>query len=769
MLVFALALSFAIGSLFPFTRASAADYSPSQIFSAGTGGSVTNSDADENGDNWAQFTLNAKGSVHYRRDLALKWYEGYHVDEDESEEEGEAEATALEEEFVGTANLGVRKYFTVTFSFAEINFTKFTLTFESAEENVSKKGVSSNALVFYYKADKLTVAVKNAAAFAAEEDDDWEPADEALYTLNAEDDFAIAFSESAEYDCANGEFAVCINGEFVGKFTNIGGNYLEYLSSASSTPRVPMTFTADELKEGAENQKVLMKELNGQSFKLVNGQVKDNAAPALVLNEEIYAYTLGKRWSLTYEMIDVCRTSVTVTRRFAMLKAPDDDGLYTKPEKDDYEQLTTNTVFMPTTDLNEKEEQYVSIYFDLDDGTTLTDEEKEARRIYLTWYCADGATATLGSGEQEFDYILVNRKTGGPHYIGLEADEASKENLPVGDFEERVDFYQEEVLKASEDLSAGSGSYFYMPSLRGLIGSNYTDYRNLRFNVYYKKQGLEPGNTASGATSLRYNALRFEVDQEGEYLFKVFASDASSNSMAYYLDGQLVTLTSTNVWQIEEIPSFHFNVTYKGATIEDPDEQSLGYVDSTYTITSFDVHALSGYEREYSLYRLDTSDLGTATALPAYSDFVADAKTYVEQFRSSLIEIKTYNSNVTEDDTDRWNRTDNRYHWNPDTSLSFIPQEAGFYIVELVVTEAYRPGHTVSAYQIIDVRNRLQTPPDPTYWLENNVTSVVLFSVSALLFIVIVILMVVKPSEKNLEEVDLKTLKGGKKDKKNKK
>ena len=63
---------------------------------------------------------------------------------------------------------------------------------------------------------------------------------------------------------------------------------------------------------------------------------------------------------------------------------------------------------------------------------------------------------------------------------------------------------------------------------------------------------------------------------------------------------------------------------------------------------------------------------------------------------------------------------------------------------------------------MIDVKNPLDPIPNTTEWLENNVTSVVLFSVSAVLLIVIIILFVVKPSDKNIEEVDVKTLRGKK-------
>ena len=747
-LVLALVLSLAIGSLAPAKRVLADTFLPSAIFSAGTGGSVGTSEAESGETSYVQISLDDGGKVHFRRDLALKWYEA-------------AKEDASDEGLVGIANKGQRRYFSLGFEFTELNFEEFSLKFESAEENISKDGTSTNSVIFYHEDGEVSVAVKNAHAHS-EDKDEWEP--EKKIAVDVAGGVKITFDET---DCTIGEFAVYVNDTYVGKITNVGGNYMEYLSTASTTPRVPLTFVADKI-EGSERLVLLIKELNGQTFEInENGRIEDNAPAVLVLNESIYAYNLGKRWSLTYEAIDVCDSSVTVTRRYAMLKAPDEEGVYTKPVADDYSALTTSTYFMPTSD-NGDIAQYVSIYFDLDDGTLsdLTDEEKEARRVYLTWYAADGAIKNWGEDDEEFDYILVNREQGGPSYVGITADEESKKNLKDGIADTLAEEYQLAVNEAAEGLSAGEGAYFYLPSLRGLIESEYTDYRNLRFSVYYRKQSHAVGSSASSATSLRYNALRFEVDEEGKYLFKVLANDASSNAMKYYYEGRLVDVNSNNIWDIDEIPSFSFEATYTGATIEDPGTQSIGYRDSTYSISSFDIVALSGYETEYTLFCFDTSKLPEGTRVPSLSELTDNSKSYFKQFEQYMTEIKPYNINVTEDDEERWERTDNKYHWNPDSSLSFVPQETAYYFVRLVVTESRMPGYSATAYQVIEVKNAIDPLPEPFYWLENNVTSVVLFSISAVLLIAIIVLLVVKPSEKKVEEIDLESLKGNRKNNK---
>ncbi len=765
-LLFAFVLSLAIGSLARTERVLAQDYRPGSIFSAGTSGTVETSEAAEDGTKYIRFTLNDNGKVHYRRDLALKWYSTASVPEEDGsgEEETEGGAEAQTAEDTARVNPAEQHYFSLGFEFVELSFKEFSLEFESMEENFSKDSTSKNAIRFYNEDGKVTVAVQNASE---QDDDEWKP--EGAVEVDVTGGVKINFDEAG---CSIGEFAVYVNGVYVDKLTNVGGNYMEYLSSASSTPRIPITFTAEELLSGKTKLELLVKELNGQTFEVnESDKVTDNAPAVLVLNEKIYNYTLGKRWNLTYKAIDVCDDTVTVTRRYAMLKA--EDGVWKKPVKDDYKTLTTSTYFMPTSDKTEKEEQYVSIYFELDDGTSgLTDEQKEARRIYLTWYAVEDAVSQMGEGEEAFDYIIVDRGNGnmGPKYNGITPNDAQKEN----DVDEELLYgenglateYQKAVDEASKNLSAGSGSYFYLPSLRGLIGSDHADYRNLRFSVYYRRQSDEVGSTAKAAASLRYNALRFEVAEEGKYIFKVLASDSSSNVMQYYYEGKLQNVTSANIWELEEIPYFTFEAAYTGATIEDPGSQSDGYSEQSYTFENFDVVALSGYEKAYKLYKLSGEDLPEGVTLPAYDTFIEDSAENFETFKKYMTEIKVFNSSITEDDKDRWNNSDNAYNWNPDNALSFTPQESAYYILELEVTESRLPGHSVTAYQVVQVRNKVDPLPNPFGWLENNVTSVILFSISAALLIVIVILFVVKPSEKNVEEIDLESLKGSKKHKK---
>ena len=335
--------------------------------------------------------------------------------------------------------------------------------------------------------------------------------------------------------------------------------------------------------------------------------------------------------------------------------------------------------------------------------------------------------------------------------------------------------------EAAAEAGAGEGAYLNLPSLRGLIASDYADYRNLDFTIYYWHESAEVGSSPSSTSTLDYNGLRFEVAQEGLYTFRIVATDSSGNAMQLYdRNGELVSLSSSNVgydddgedFLVADIPTFTAYIDYDGATIEDPGSQDYGYRDRSYSIDDFEVIALEGYASDYTLYYIDEDRLADDQLTDgqagftyedcvdrAYELFFAENAPYA----NAVVEINVYNSDVTEDD-DEWEDTDNAYHWNPDSSLSFTPQRSGIYLVNLTVTET--TGATVSSYMAIEVRNPVDIIPGVSEWLQNNTASVVLFAISGVLLIAIIVLRVIKPSDKKVEEVDIEKLKGKKKSKK---
>ena len=697
---FALTMGAAIGTAVPSVGALAVDYTPSGIFSAGRNGAVTATAAEDGEDSFVQFELSDGGSVHYRRDLALEWFEKV-------------------EEVV------TQKYFSVEFALDEINFETLTLSFESAQENVSKDGTTENALLFTVEEGQVYAACKYADEDAGSKT-----------AIDVSSGVKVAFVSDE-----NGTFQVNVNDTAVGAFQNIGGYYMEYLSSSSSTPRIPMSFEAD-LAEGETTQLIAMKSLNGQSLKLTDGKIVDNAPAALVVNEKVNHFPLGYKFALSYEAIDVCDESVSVSRQYYMYEAPEAGAEEADPS---YSTLSTSTYFLPQTEGSTQEE--VSVRFKLDDGRVMDADEY----VYLSWYVDSARLGTHG----ETQYIPVSRDDQGPSYTCTTID--ADENTVLDDAAPALVAYESAVKEASEKLNAGEGSYFYLPSLRGLITDNFTDYNNLKFTVYYKTQFSASTKTAS---SLNYNALRFEIEDEAEYSFRVIASDKLGNGMTVMEDGKPVSVTASNVWELDCIPQFTFTARSTGATIEDPGEQSLGYRDSVYSASDFEIVGIEGYEVEYTLFYFDQNRYNEEKgSMPTYSDMVEAPTDYV----AYLEEIRAYDDSVTQDDA-AWDRTDNDYEWNA-TELTFRPQQSGYYFIRADVTDKVYPSQEVIAYQVIEVRNPIDEIAGEVDWLQNNVAAIVLFSISAVLAIAIVVLFVVKPSDKKMEEVNLTELKGQKKNK----
>ncbi len=735
-----LTLAFAFGAISPVRAGAATTHNPDSIFTAGSGGAVSASEKSEGGESYVQFKLENEGKTHFRRDLALKWYEEVKTSAEEDSEGGEESQADEDKVITPEVKLG---YFNIRFSFPEVNFETFTLTFVSAQESVDKDEKTTNALIFTVKDGKLALSVKNG---------DSDPVDSGNAIEDMFADITVSFTQE-EGDDKEGAFAVIVNGVNAGRFTNIGGYYMEY-----STSRDPLTFTAEGGALAAEtdpkSQIVLVKEMNNQSFVLNDSSmVTDSIDPVLVVNEAVNSFQLGQKFSLSCKLIDVCgssRSLSTITSEYYMYKAPASGEEAAKPE---YKSLSTSTYLMPVAGNEEAAEEFVSIRFRLDDGRTLGSDEKRGY-AYLSWYVADNAL-TEHDGT---DYITVNRNSDGPNYTTVIKDVNGES---VADTSEeaiaRIEAYRALVEEASKDLNAGSGAYFYLPSLRDLIVDDNTDYRNLKFSVYYKDQ---TSSTAKSATSLDYNKLKIEISKKGNYSFRVVATDKLGNGMQLMQDGIPVAVTSSNVWDFDCIPQFDFVAHSKGAVIEKPDAPAKGYLDGAYTVESFDIVAISGYKSEYKLYYFEQDKyIADGNSMPSYEALVEDPEKYaIDKY---VTEIRAFDDSVSEDDA-AWEKTDNDYYWRP-SSRTFRPQKTGYYFVKVEVTDVDYFNDVQTAYQVIEVSNNIDEIKGETYWLQNNITAVVLFSISGVLAIALIVLLFIKPSDKKVEEVDLSKLKGRKK------
>ena len=262
------------GRVFASAEVTPVSYAPSAVFAAGgVAGEVGASEGDES---YVQFTFRDGGNVYFRRDLAYKWFTA----------DPEADSTL--------ANPGRANYLSMEFTLPALDFETFAVTFESAEESVTKEEKAVNDIVFRMSDTTLQVAIKDADHRDAENDElTWSD-----LATGESAEISISFAEGVNI----GEFAVSITcgGTTVeGALTNIGGNYAEYRSSSSSSPNTPITFsmTMPEDDESSEGVAVYMRSLNGQSFQL--SKLEYRLMEVLILNKGIYLSTedlLTKVW-----------------------------------------------------------------------------------------------------------------------------------------------------------------------------------------------------------------------------------------------------------------------------------------------------------------------------------------------------------------------------------------------------------------------------------------------------------------------------------------
>ena len=760
----------------------ATTYAISDVFS------TTGSAGEEN--KTVAFTLGNGEYARIKRDLALKWYEG----KDDA------------------------KYLTVKFAFKELNFTSMTFAFESAASIATEDGKAVNAVKFTVKEGKVFAAVVNGTTVGA--------AYETEITAGSDVTLALFKADGASFDT----FGVKVNDAEIGDFTQIGANYADYDSAKTYPLEIKAETAAD--KEAV----VLLKDINGQSFTdLVDSKIVDTAAPVLVVNEEVNGFQYGTAFSLSYEKIDVLQaSSLTESKKYYQYNPADsvidhsltlststyfmDTVYYTNgtsnvkeiPEGDE------GKAYKATSVIAEEGQEYVSIEITLGDstfdGTKDANGKEYAKKTFdLAWYASVDALAEKQVGETKADFIIVNESDEGAKYTHIVANETTQTNDYVDEvaFNKQVAAYQKQINDkvTKEKPLAGSNAEFALPGALDWLIKDNGGYRALKFTICYRTPSSSTGKTAS---DLSYNGLEIAIAEEGLYEFKVFANDRAGNTMKYYLDGKLVSVTSSNIWDIEEIPSFTFEIANKDIEVEEKSnslatKKSEKKLNDTYTLSGLTVLGATNQQSEYKLYRFDESKGGLeidneklekALTSVTYKKIKTEAvkffdkvgaedgyETYFDLYLSiymdelakelevdkaklakCFVEITQYNDKITENDAE-WEEY-NKYKWNP-SSKSFVAAEEGTYLILADFWEKELPMQRAAAYQVVLVATKADTIKGESKvlaWIKNNVVSVVLFGVAAVMLILIVILLLVKPSDETLEDVDKEVAK--KKDKK---
>ncbi len=769
----AAAFAFGAGSLpvRTYADAEAKTYDASGIFSR--------NGATIGGETAVTFSFSADSdTISYNRNLALKWYKN-----------------------------GAPEYFNVKFDLDE-NFSEFTVAMQSKSLTATENDRQENKLVFVRKTEGEAATAKVYVKVNPADDDtsDGTLLDEWDGTVE------ISLSETSSDTLGSGEFAVYVNGTKAGKFENIGSNYAEY-ASGSETGRTPLKFSVKKA-EGASTAVCTLRELNGQSFALTDGKITDNAVPVLVVDDEFISFHIGSKFALDYKVIDVLdRDSSTLkdTKEYYQWTPVDEEATYVKLDTSTYfleKEYTENDV--KKTVFNDyvyaagaEHREYVSVKFTLTDASHPADATEDANKpgeYYLAWYMSAGSTTTFevpkekGSEEKaEIEFLHVDDSETPPAYVSGDKDDETT------DLGKATKAYQALVNEEAKDKKAGSGEKFALPNLKGLIFDDDTSDKSLKYTVCYKTPSNTTGSSSSG---LSYNSLELSVTEIGTYEFKVFATDRAGNIMKSAKNeagAEAEVITTSNIWDHEEIPTFTFTVnTLKTISMKSTTKTSgTGVIDVKYTDISFETEGTAGnsyyglyyfdleyFNEKYPGSTLSTGDLSDVsyTALSTAGDIESAAKAYASALvaklnvteitadtllekdsagRTILRRINEYNNLVKDD-----NYPDNKYQWNT-SEQSFVPVQTGNYIVFAVFEDANMTNATVAGYKAIDVSDKQDVNPGDSEWLKKNMVSVILFAIAGVMLILIIILLFVKPSDETLEDVGAAT--AAKKEKKAKK
>lgn len=737
-------------------KASAADktYSATTLFTT-TGGAKadTTLSEDDGANSYLKYTFTeGVQNVEYRQNLAYKWHWNNAVNNtDGLYQDGE-------------------NYFSLVFSFSEMNFDYFTVSFYSQQNSKTAEDETRNDLVF----TKNTVAVRD------DSEREVENKDLTGTTVDLTGEIVVRFSQDDTVD--SGEYIVSVNGEQVGVFTNIAGSYAKY--SASSLPST-LTFSADTpVDDSAELKTTLvLKELNRQSMEIQKESassskivIKENAAPVLAVNDDIKEFTLGtKLYDFTAAPVSVCNKSVTSSAipYYYQFKGYDeatgmayDEDIFTEAK---WTKLTSTVKILDTDvysldldgDGKADQTEYVAIRYELtNNGTKYT--------YYLTDY------AVNADDVQKFDVVNGKAEDGAEGdlekqtYSFLKVSHDSEAPALTADYESYVADYQASVDALAETLKSGSGYYFYLPSLYDMIQDEKTPYTGLTFMVYYQSE-----DAATSMQTCQYNNLQFPINKAGAYRFKVIASDKFGNKMkGLTAEGEELELTTTNVWEDEKFPVFTFTVKNNGIEIEEESNTTDAYVGKEFEFDEFTIKGESGYGKEYSLYTIE----GLTITDDNYEALKALVEKYhqtndAEALRNDVValggtlrKITTFSSAGPQDeDATGWSTHDNRFRWNAD-DLTFTPYAAGYYLLELKAVDSTITSDVKFAYQIVEVSNTVQEIDGENIgiWIQNNVVTVVFLVIAVLSLIGIIVVVVVNPKDNKEGEVVERSAKAGK-------
>lgn len=773
------------------------------------GAEITLSDADGDGNTYAEFDMEDGETVAYRQSLAYSWLKG---DKDE------------DDNLIGTAT---ENRFSMEIGFANGDFDVYTIKFQSQQYVLTEETITENYIVFLPSTsavDTLDVTLDVYITQEADDDTDYSGLT-AVTTCAVGEKITISFGEYSE-----GGYPVtitCGENSGTGKFENVYEYYSSYVSSGDSAV-TPLTFSATAKTDDGETDttkvaKMVLYSLNGQSFKATlddsgNVEVTDDTEPVICFTQTPSYLINGDAIDFDYKVIDVLSSTTRATAYYYVLNAEQytsEDYDFDKTEYDDdddnpFTEITSSSKiriirdensYIPTELINDGVKGLVKIYYKISDRSSSSSSTANTDVVFVDWYAKEGSTVDIydykGDEDKTSSFIKLIAEDGKEGLTYAQKSDLTKTTSEallqaykdtITNFEKA---YQAKITEAIEALTdedgnvvstlyAGSDSEFYLPSFEGLTWTDSDgntvefdlastdDYYNAgdyKFSIYYKAK------TSGSSTSLSPNNLSITLSEaDVEYRFTIFITDSFGNSMRYPKEideetGEIVweEITTDDVWDedfAELLPYFSFYVDYKEATAEAPESLSLAYVDTSYSGVSFTINGVSStYSTSYSLYIFDRNALTEDTGVNlGYDEFLEHIE---ELFNNNLENIdaftnKTVNTRkyfTTVKPVDDLLETDDNYElfsdisWNA-TSISFTPQTVeDYYVVRLTLTDTSSQTKTY-CYTAVAASSQANELAGESDWLEKNVVSVILFSIGGVCLIAFVLLLLIRPKDK---------------------
>ncbi len=343
------------------------------------------------------------------------------------------------------------------------------------------------------------------------------------------------------------------------------------------------------------------------------------------------------------------------------------------------------------------------------------DNSKEASSFDVVFTNKDGDVAVIDS--YKVTVIDKNTDTTAPTYIyNKDAYDAYVDSL------NKIIYEKVFTDGKNEYISIALGTEAKLPSLRDLVYDDYTSYGKLDITLKYSTDENETQTSSK---------MSFKIGKAGGYTYYVIFGDEAGN----VIDNDKFIKqdeNDSNKYIEGEYKNFIFKFDVQDnapISIGVSSAEGIGFKGIQYKASKFDVQA-DGCKTTYTLYYNEslTAEEGDS----GWKEIPAAAKVTSEKYTDK--DGNTYESVKA---------------IGYDGSLTFTPTEYGSYMIKCVATSDYTT-RTDSKSTILRVDKETSTPTYvkvPTYWLRDNVWSVVFLSVGTLSLAGIIVLLFTKPKD----------------------